>query len=87
MQQELSGVDGGIFRRLRAVLRSELGDRVVELVQEGNIGIGKAKPRCDDGVSWPGIETQIRDIIFHSDACIAPGKGKSPMLNPPIQTI
>ena len=85
VRDELTLVNGCIFRGNRAVIPTELRKRVLELAHEGHCGIVKMKQRCRDTVWWPRFDRDVEEYCSNCTACVVSDKGTKPRPTPPLK--
>ena len=66
---ELSIVDGLILRGERIVIPTCLQKEMLSLLHSSHLGIEKCKQRARDTMFWPGMSSQIEDIVSKCTTC------------------
>ena len=69
VREELSFINGTLFRGDRAVIPTSLCKDVLQLAHEGHPGIVKMKSRCRDCTWWPGMDSDIEHHVLHCEPC------------------
>lgn len=69
IQNELSVVDGVLFKGKRFVLLLSLRKELLHKVHEGHQGIGKCKFCACEALYWPGMNTDITEMITKCETC------------------
>lgn len=63
VQNELSVIDGVLFKGKRIVIPLSLRKELLNKVHEGHQGIEKCKSRSREAFYWPGINTDISEMV------------------------
>ena len=81
-QEELSYIDGIVFKGERVVIPQNLIKQVMDIIHESHLGIVKCKQLARDVVYWPGINKHIEDMVSRCATCQAHRKSqqKEPMI-------
>jgi transposase InsO family protein len=58
-----------IFKGDRVVIPKTMRQRVLEIVHEGHLGIVMSKQLARDSIYWPGMNSQIEDIVSKCSEC------------------
>ena len=69
LKDELSEVDGLVTRGGRIVIPISQRDYVLTRIHQGHLGIAKSRERANQAVWWPGMSTQIKDLIGQCRFC------------------
>lgn len=80
--EELSLINGVIFRGVRAVIPTTLRLHALQLGHEGHPGIVKMRQRLRDCVWWPGMSLEIDQHIKNCCACLISDKSACPVTAP-----
>ena len=70
---ELTVNHGFLFKVERLVITSSLRTDILEKIHEGHLGITKCRERAKSTVWWPGLSTQIADIVKICHKCAESG--------------
>jgi len=81
-KDELSCVDGILFRGLRVVIPKVLRPRFLSQIHYGHLGISKCKARAREAVFWPGL---TRDIISTVQSCVTCNKFQPQQCKEPLR--
>lgn len=66
---ELSMAHGLLLRGSRIVIPSALQSEMLERVHAGHQGIVKCRERAHQSVWWPGLNSQLEDLVFSCTVC------------------
>ena len=66
---EISVVKGVILKRSRILIPSSMRLDVLDKIHQGHLGITKCRERAKQSVWWPGISTQIQELIKNCRTC------------------
>lgn len=69
VRDELSTQDGIILRGERIVIPKCLQKEMLELLHSSHLGIEKCKQRARDAIFWPGMTSQIEDMVSRCQTC------------------
>ena len=71
-----------IFRGEQLVIPPGLRKEMLDLVHQGHLGMDKCKNRAKRSMAWPGMTTQIEQMIADCDVCLKYQKknAKEPMI-------
>ena len=81
-RMEFSVLRRCLVRGYRTVIPSALRSQVLTLVHEGHPGIVRMKRLCRDTLWWPGIDSEIEQLVKHCTPCILSGKSVHPTPGP-----
>ena len=79
---ELTLIKGLILKGSRLLIPSSMRLDVLDKLHHGHLGITKCRERAKQSVWWPGISTQIQDLIKNCRTCARYYKNKPEPLNP-----
>ena len=68
-RSELTMVDGLLLRGSRIIIPSSLRLEILDSLHEGHQGISKCRSRAQQSVWWPGLSTQIAELIQNCRHC------------------
>lgn len=66
----LSTHNGLLLRGTRLIIPSVMRNRVLEKIHEGHQGIVKCRERAKQSVWWPGLSSQIGELVLKCTACV-----------------
>lgn len=66
---ELTIVQGVLLKSARIVVPSSMRLDVLDKVHEGHLGIVKCRERAKTSVWWPGLSTQIKNMVENCQTC------------------
>ena len=82
VRNDLSIVNDILVKGTLLVIPSELRVNILERIHEGHLGIVKCQQRARSCVWWPGINSQIKDLVGRCVACLQFRKNRSEPLIP-----
>ena len=68
-REELNIVDGIVYKGQRIVVPDSMRSEALKILHAAHQGIVKSKQLARDLMYWPGINSQIEDIVSKCDAC------------------
>ena len=77
-RDELSLMNGHIFKGERVVVPESLRSRLVALAHESHPGIIRTKQRLRAVYWWPGLDVAVENAVKECDACAASDKTAKP---------
>ena len=77
-RDELSVMDGVIFKGMRIVIPPTLRPHMLSLIHQSHLGIVKCKQRAREVMYWPGMSSQIEQLINDCDKCATFKNKQSP---------
>jgi transposase InsO family protein len=82
VKDELSVCDGLLIRGKRIVVPFSLRKQILDRIHDGHQGIVKCRERANQGVWWPGISREIKDLVSKCKHCIenSPEQRKEPLI-------
>ena len=69
-REELTIEDGLILKGTRIVIQSKQCQAILKQLHEGHLGLNKCKLRAKDIVYWPGLNTELEDLVLNCELCI-----------------
>ena len=66
---ELTVVRNLIMKGMRILILSNLRLDVLDKIHQGHLGITKCQERTKQSVWWPGLSTQVQDMVQHCRTC------------------
>ena len=81
-RDELSSVDGLLFRAQRLIVPHNWRKQMLDRIHESHQGIFKCKQRARDILFWPGMSSQIEDKVSKCSTCsqFQKAQAKEPMV-------
>ena len=61
----------------KIVIPNSKHEKILQLIHEGHLGLGKCKLQCKDMVYWPGINGQLEKLVLNCELCLKYSKAKS----------
>lgn len=82
-RDEMSMIDGVIFKGEKIFLPTALRPSMLEKVHSSYLGVEKTKRRARDILFWPGMTTEIHDTVVSCPICVTkcPSNPKEPSLS------
>jgi hypothetical protein len=68
-RDEIVVQNGIVFRGTRVIIPMTMRSHILQLIHNGHLGIVKCKRRARDVLYWPGINSQIEEIVSKCDIC------------------
>ena len=86
VRAHLSVVDGLLIHDNRVVIPGQMRGEILRLLHEGHQGLNKCKERACMSVWWPGISTELKDIVQVCKHCQVnrPAQIKEPRMPSPL---
>ena len=69
IKDELSVVDGVLFKGSKVVVPNSLRKEMLDKIHESHLGVVKCKARARDVLYWPGMSSQIEDVVAKCSVC------------------
>ena len=69
IRDELSVADGIVFKGMRIVVPPRIQSEMLKQIHESHLGITKCKQRGREALFWPGMSTQIENLVNDCTAC------------------
>ena len=66
---EISHHDGLLSKGERVIIPNAMYTSMLQVVHGSHLGIQKCKQRAKDVLYWPGITTQIEDLVQNCAVC------------------
>ena len=88
-RDELSTLDGIIYKGMKITVPPSMRGDMLRLIHETHLGIVKSKQRARDSLYWPGMSSQVEEMISSCTECQSYGSDqvKQPLLPIPIPTL
>lgn len=83
LQKHLYIVGGCLILRDKMIVPSSLRDKILKLVHRGHFGINSMKRTLRTSVWWPGMNSQVEDLVKRCTACQLVARAPKPL---PIQS-
>ena len=85
---DLTVEDGLVLKGNRIVIPAAMRNQVLQAIHQGHQGENKCILRARESVFWPGISTDIRQMVKTCDPCNKhqPAQPKLPILQPDLPT-
>ena len=86
VRAHLSVVDGLLIHDNRVVIPGQMRGEILRLLHEGHQGLNKCKEHACMSVWWPGISTELKDIVQVCKHCQVnrPAQIKEPLMPSPL---
>ena len=83
IRDELSVVDGIVFKGLKCVIPQSLRPKIKSKLHESHIGIQGCLRRAREVLYWPGMNSELADYISKCDVCTSSSnnQGKEPLIS------
>lgn len=83
IRDELSVVDGIVFKGLRCVIPQSLRPKMKTKLHESHIGVQGCLRRARELVYWPGMNAELTDYMSKCDICLSSSnsQGKEPLIS------
>ena len=69
-REELTIEDGLILKGTRIVIPSKQCQAILKQIHEGHLGLNKCKLRAKETVYWPGLNTELEDLVLNCELCL-----------------
>ena len=69
-REELTIEDGLILKGTRIVILSKQYQAILKQIHEGPLGLNKCKLRPKETVYWPGLNTELEDLVLNCQLCL-----------------
>ena len=69
-RDELAVYDGIVFRGDRVVIPQSMRPNMLSIIHQGHLGIVLSKRRARDVIFWPGMSSQIHDMVSKCARCL-----------------
>ena len=66
-REELTVEDGLILKGTRIVIPNKQCKVILNLLQEGHLGLNKWKLKTKESVYWPGLNDQLEDLVLNCE--------------------
>ncbi len=82
MRDELHEIDGLVFSGEKLIIPKRLRPEMLKIIHEGHLGMEKCKSRAREILYWPGMSTDIEDIVSRCETCtmFRRSNSKEPMI-------
>lgn len=68
-KEEISYASGLMFKNGKLIVPSQMRQEMFDKIHESHLGIVKCKERARDILYWPGMSTQVEDVVSQC-ACL-----------------
>ena len=87
-REEISEVDGLLLKNEKIIIPQSLHPEMLNKIHNGHMGTEKCKRRAQDVLYWPGMNSQIDEMVLKCLICLeyCPSNQKEPMIPQPIST-
>ncbi|XP_033745588.1 uncharacterized protein K02A2.6-like [Pecten maximus] len=68
-QDEISCVDGLLFKGHKLVVPRTLRPEMLKIIHSSHLGIVKCKSRARDTLFWPGMSSEVEDVVSKCSVC------------------
>lgn len=81
-RDEIICIDGLLYKGAKLIVPKALHSSMLDKIHESHLGIVKCKARAREVFYWPGMSSQIEDIVARCTVCAehAKGNNKEPMI-------
>ena len=69
-REELTIEDGLILKGTIIVIPSKQCQAILKQIHEGHLGLNKCKLRAKETVYWPGLNTELEDLVLNCQLCL-----------------
>ena len=69
-REELTIEDGLILKGTRIVIPSKQCQAILKQIHKGHLGLNKCKLRAKETVYWPGMNTELEDLVLNCQLCL-----------------
>ena len=69
-REELTIEDGLILKGTKIVSPSKQCQAILKQIHEGHLGLNKCKLRAKETVYWPGLNTELEDLVLNCQLCL-----------------
>ena len=66
---ELTVIENVVFKSNRVVIPKSMQKQILMIIHEGHQGIVRSKQLARDILYWPGMNTQIQELVENCDTC------------------
>ena len=70
LRHELTVSDGIILRGSRLVIPPVMRMEILNKIHSGHLGISKCRQRAQESVWWPGLSSQIQEMVKSCNICV-----------------
>ncbi|CAC5365063.1 unnamed protein product [Mytilus coruscus] len=78
VKNEITCIDNLMYKGLKLIIPERLRKEMLQLIHETHMGIVKCKTRAIEFMCWPGMMSDIQDIVEKCDTCAV--NNKEPMI-------
>ncbi|CAG2252246.1 unnamed protein product [Mytilus edulis] len=82
-RNEITCIDNLLYKGLKLIIPTSLRKEMLQLIHETHMGIVKCKTRAREFMYWPGMMSDIQDIVEKCETCAINNKktnNKEPMI-------
>ena len=69
-REELTIEDGLILKGTRIVIPNKQCQAILKQLHEGHLGVNKCKLRAKKTVYWPGLNTELENLVLNCELCL-----------------
>ena len=69
-REELTIEDSLILKGTRIVILSKQCQAILKQIHKGHLGLNKCKLRAKETVYWPGLNTELEDLVLNCELCL-----------------
>ena len=69
-REELTIEDGLILEGTRIVIPGKQHQAILKQIHKGHLGLNKCKLRAKETVCWPGLKTELEDLVLNCELCL-----------------
>ncbi|CAC5425304.1 unnamed protein product [Mytilus coruscus] len=77
-RNEITCIDNLLYKGLKLIIPTSLRKEMLQLIHETHMGIVKCKTRAREFMYWPGMMSDIQDIVEKCETCAV--NNKEPMI-------
>ena len=69
-REELTIEDGLILKGTRIVMPNKQHQAILKQLYKGHLGLNKCKLRAKETVYWPGLNTELENLVLNCELCL-----------------
>lgn len=84
-KDDFAEIGGLLVKEARIIVPAKLRQEILSIIHQGHFGINKCRERAKISVWWPGLSTQIKEMVTKCTECVENRTNiKEPFLASPI---